>query len=209
MSEVERRTKYVEGRILIDAARVLSSPFYDGVLYFTGAQIEVLRNLAHYADRIETFVDEYDATSYLVPDNDDWDDIQAIIADLEETLMGNPNTLWGYASGWNEEDTEVSTGESYTQAETAAVPAGYVYVLEHWTVLHNQGTALGVTLKVDGANTLPTLFDAPALASMDLAYGTTHITLTEDDHIHFRVYGLSSGKNAILRAWGHKMIVPE
>ena len=54
----------------------------------TGAQLEMLRNLTQYLHRRSTFVAETHEGYYLAADNDDWDSIQAVVAELEETLMG-------------------------------------------------------------------------------------------------------------------------
>ncbi|GAH00705.1 unnamed protein product, partial [marine sediment metagenome] len=51
-------------------------------------QLELLRNLTQYLHRRSSFADEYHTDYYLCADNDDWDVIEAIVADLEETLMG-------------------------------------------------------------------------------------------------------------------------
>ena len=130
MSEVERRRQYTETRVLIDSAKILSPTFDDGDLYFTGSQIELMRNLMQYANRIESYVAEYEPGYYLTPDNDDWDDIQAIVADLEEVLMGNPNTLWGYAGIWSEVITDDNADAGVNLLQGAVCPAGYVYVLQ-------------------------------------------------------------------------------
>jgi hypothetical protein len=88
MSEDWRRKGYYDPRVLIDVPRVLDPQFYDSVLCLTGAQLEMLRNLTAYLARRSTFVSEYHDGYYLAPDNDEWDAIQAIVADLEEAIMG-------------------------------------------------------------------------------------------------------------------------
>lgn len=88
MEETWRRKKYYMPRVLIDVARVLSPQSDDSLLCITGAQLEMLRNLTQYLHRRSTFVDEYAETYYVCADNEDFDTIQAIVADLEETLMG-------------------------------------------------------------------------------------------------------------------------
>ena len=88
MSETWRRKTYYNKRVLIDTARILDTPFDDSVLCLTGAQLELVRNLMQYLHRRSTFVSEYEAGTYLAPTNDEWDSIQAIVADLEDTIMG-------------------------------------------------------------------------------------------------------------------------
>lgn len=87
MSDPLRRYKYVRNRILIPAARILSPQFNAVYLHFTGAHIELMRNLLDYANRSTTFVDSYEDNYYVTPDDDDLDTIFSIVADLEEILM--------------------------------------------------------------------------------------------------------------------------
>ena len=88
MSDPLRRHKYAFNRILIPAARILSPEFNAAYVLLTGSHVEILRNLLDYANRETTFVDAYHDGYYISPDSDDWDDIRAIVADLEEVLMG-------------------------------------------------------------------------------------------------------------------------
>lgn len=88
MTETWRRKPYYRPRVLISTERVLSPQFDDSLLCITGAQLEMLRNLMQYLHRRSTFVSENQDGYYLVADNDDWDAIQVVVADLEETLMG-------------------------------------------------------------------------------------------------------------------------
>ena len=208
MSETARRKGYVSTRVLIDAARVLTPTFDDAVVYLTGAQLEVLRNLTQYANRQESYVAEYESGYYLTPDVDDWDDIQAIVADLEETLMGNPNTIWGYKDRWLEQIATVSTGAGTTVASSDPVPEGYVYVLEHFSCSHNGGVARSVTLHMDVGGSNPILYEAPSLPSGDWVIQTTNLTMKEGDKVTWTVYALADTYTARLRMWGHMMVVP-
>lgn len=87
MSDPWRRHKYAFNRILVPAARILSPEFNAAYLYFTGAHIELLRNLVEYANRREMFVDEYHEGYYISANDEDWDAISAIVAELEYMLM--------------------------------------------------------------------------------------------------------------------------
>lgn len=88
MSELWRRKTYYAGRVLIETEHVLSSTSKDSLVCITGPQFEMLRNLTQYLKRRSTFVSEYHDSYYDAPTTAQWDDIQAIVADLEETLMG-------------------------------------------------------------------------------------------------------------------------
>lgn len=102
MSELERFRRFYRPRVLIDVADLESPPFDGGLLCVTGAQLLLLRNLCEYLHRPTTFVSEYVATGYYVPTKEEWDTIQAIVAELENELMGCAeieNALLSIASG--------------------------------------------------------------------------------------------------------------
>jgi len=88
MSESWRNKSYYRPRVLIGTNAVLNPQFGDSIVCITGAEQEVLRNLTQYLHRRSTFVDDYGTDYYTTPTNAEWDSIQAIVADLEEKLMG-------------------------------------------------------------------------------------------------------------------------
>ena len=88
MSESWRKKTHYATRILVESQRVINSDFKDALVCLTGGELEMLRNIAHYLERRSTFVSEYQASGYLCPDVDDWDTISAIVAQLQEKLMG-------------------------------------------------------------------------------------------------------------------------
>jgi len=88
MSEVWRRKTYYDKRVLIDTDRVLNNPGEDTLLCITAAQMEMMRNLCQYLRRRSTFVSEYHDQFYVAPSELEWDDLQDIVSELEETLMG-------------------------------------------------------------------------------------------------------------------------
>ncbi|MEE9367092.1 MAG: hypothetical protein V3W44_10420 [Dehalococcoidales bacterium] len=208
MSESERRRSYRYNRVLIESARVLDPQFDDAVVYLTGAQIEMLRNVIQYLNRLDTYVTEYNPGYYIAPTVEDYDTILAIVANLEEVLMGNPNTIWGYADRWQNAITGTSTGEAYTLAETPPVPEGYVYVLEHWTINQWDTGTRHVTLRVTGGTGSPVLFDAPALPTNQDIYEAANITLKEGDTVRLIVFALADTKTCHLTVRGHTMVVP-
>jgi hypothetical protein len=123
--------------------------------------------------------------------------------------MGNPNTIWGYADRWFFADGTASTGAGITEIESTPVPAGYVYVLQHWTVWHQGEQTCSVQVRMyDGANAMK-LFEAPAVPDDEPTYGTPHIVLKEDDVIQLWVLNLPDTKPCYMRLWGYTMKVPE
>ena len=87
MTDALRRKGYRKGRVLIETSRILNSHFHRYLLVVSGAQVELLRNLMGYLDREHSFVSEYQDLCYLTPTVEEWDSLQAIVADLEGKLM--------------------------------------------------------------------------------------------------------------------------
>ena len=208
MTEAERRRTYVATRVLIDSAKILETTFDDGDLYFTGEQIELMRNLMQYANRIDSYVSEYEPGYYLTPDDTDWDSIQAIVADLEEVLMGNPNTIWGFTARWSGSDEGTSIGEAYTDCGLGPVPAGYVYVIEHWSFIHHDTQTRACVLVLTGGDPEQIVYYAPNVAQEDFVYDGANLTLAEGDGIMLRVFALANTLTSELSVWGHIMTVP-
>lgn len=148
MFDIVRRRRYVERRVLIDSARILDSPFDDSLICLSGAELELLRNVCLYLRRQDTFVASYFAQHYLTPDSTDWDALQAVVAGLEEKLMGCAeletliDQIKGYAAACafdlnlmrtmqtrieaNDFDGETSTGGVHEYVTFGTVPAGYI-----------------------------------------------------------------------------------
>lgn len=87
MSEEWRRKKFYGPRILIPVDEVLDSAFGDCLVCLTGGQLNLVRNLLGYALRRTTFVSEYSQRFYWTPTTEEWDALQAVVADLEGRLM--------------------------------------------------------------------------------------------------------------------------
>lgn len=85
-----RRKTYYRPRVLIETGDVLDCPFPDSLVCLTGAEQSLLRNLTQYLHRRSTFASEYHESYYLAPSNEEWDALDAIIAELENKLMGCP-----------------------------------------------------------------------------------------------------------------------
>jgi len=88
MGEDWRIKRYYEPRVLIETQDVLSSPFPSALLCLDGSELNIVRNLLAYAHRRSTFVSEYRADTYLAPTEAEWDDLQAVVAELESKMSG-------------------------------------------------------------------------------------------------------------------------
>jgi len=89
MSETWRVKRYYRPRVLVPVTDLASETLPDGIYCLTGPQVGLLKTLLAYAHRRVTWVSEYRETDYLTPTTEEWDNIEAFVADLEETLMTN------------------------------------------------------------------------------------------------------------------------
>lgn len=208
MSEVERRRGYRHSLVLIETARILDPQFSDVVVFLSGAQIELLRNVSQYLNRLETYVSEYQPGHYLAPTTEDYDSILAIVADLEETLMGNPNTIWGYKDRIYQDQEATSTGAAYTDVETGAVPSQTVVVCEAWAAMQDGGVPCDIAVYLKSGGDSFMLYTAPSLASGIYVTQGANLTLAAGDVLHMRVMGLPDTEKCYLWLWGHTMVVP-
>jgi hypothetical protein len=208
MSESERRRKYRHNRVLIETARILDPQFADAVVYLTGAQIEMLRNVTPYLNRLDTYVTVYNVGYYLTPTIEEYDAILAIVSDLEESLMGNPNVIWGYNDIWANTWAEAKSGDGTFEGWSAAVPAGEVWVLQIASIANKtaaRGTAR-IELQSDAEGQI-WLFSEPS-PGLTAQVCKGPITLIENDRIKFIQELCLDGDNIQFGLSGYKMVIP-
>ncbi|GAH01275.1 unnamed protein product, partial [marine sediment metagenome] len=127
MVDATRKHIAPQHRVLVDAKAFLNTEINAGVLYFTPGQIELMRNLMQYANRRTTWASDYYIGYYLSPTDEDWNLIQQEVADLEETLMGNNNTLWGYSDQYYDVLQDLSMPAGVEDMYGSVVPEGEVW----------------------------------------------------------------------------------
>lgn len=94
MVESWQRKTYYKPRVLIPVDDLFDSDLADSFLIcLTGAELCLLRNMLAYCHRRSTFVVTYGTNDYIAPGNDDWDEIQAIVSELETKLMSTCDEL--------------------------------------------------------------------------------------------------------------------
>jgi len=208
MTETERRRTYTETRVLIDSGKILATTFDDADLYFTGSQIELMRNLMQYANRPDSYVSDYGPGYYLIPDDTDWDAIQAIVADLEEVLMGNLNTLFGIHKAIAPQKIKIGSLPGTITLNIDACPSGEVWCITSITAF-NATTAINhisLGAYVDGKTHGFGSLNSPAVAEEKLWNGALY--LDEGDFVTCTFYGCASGDDVYLLAVGYSMVVP-
>lgn len=82
------RRKHYPPRVLLDVSNVTSGNTRGGIFALDGEHIAILRTLTQYAHRnIQWLSSPVDDRHYLSPDTSQWDDIQAMVSELEYRLM--------------------------------------------------------------------------------------------------------------------------
>jgi len=89
MVESWRKKRYYTPRITIPVSIMTETELTGKLVCLSGPQLAILLSLLGYADRRITWVSTYYDDYYLTPTNEEWDTIQALIADLEDTLMSD------------------------------------------------------------------------------------------------------------------------
>ena len=208
MSETERRQRYVTNRVLIEAQRILNPQFDDAVVFLSGAQIELLRNVTQYLNRQSTYVAEYKPGYYLTPTVEDFDSILEIVADMEETLMGNPNTIWGYEERWAQNVGQTMGSDTYFHRSTTRPPEGYVYVVQCAYVRNETGTRGFAYIEAANSNVWAELVRVDALEQQVLMSWTGAIVLSDLDRLALHIESCLNGDVIKAGAWGYRMKVP-
>jgi hypothetical protein len=208
MSEENAQHPYIQSRVLIDGARVITSVFPQIGIVLNGKELEILRNLMNYAARRNTFVGAYHDNYYLSVDDDDWLDIETTTAILEEKLMGNDNVIWGYYERWYQTITLTNVAAGTHILNFELVPEGYVYVLHAMTQRCDGTDVTQLKETMAGANSF--LLDRAVAAPMNIWHPLRPIELVlqRDDKARMSFYGCSTGDDLYAKVWGYKMKVP-
>lgn len=215
MSEAERRRGYSDARVLLETSRVLDPQFSDGFLCISGAHLEMLRSLCQYLRRPGTFVTTYGDGYYLTPTTAEWDALQAIVAELEESLMGCNEVeslltdIRGYLAGIgfdaqllrqmatlldaNEEDAISSAGGTHEYITFTTVPEDYLVIVTGVSG-HCTSAAFGpLTLEwYDGAAWRRIWREAACLVNLPYGY-LGEMTLHPGQALRLDFGGTSSG----------------
>jgi len=87
MTDAWRKKRYYDPRVTVPVTILTETELPDSLVCLSGTQLALVRSLLAYATRRITWVSEYHETYYLTPTPEEWDDVQAMTADLEGRLM--------------------------------------------------------------------------------------------------------------------------
>ncbi len=137
---------------------------------------------------------------YVKDSNDDWNPVRG---DYNGGVFAGP--FGAYHDRWAESVDETSTGTSLTDAYTAAVPAGYLYILQAAAVYHNDPTARNLRIALFTSDSATELLWEDSVAQYVRASQAGEFVLREGDQVLFRAMDLASGKIVYGRVWGYKV----
>lgn len=208
MVDVLRKHVAPQYRVLVDGKAFLNTTINDGVLYFTAGQIELMRNLMQYANRRTTWVSDYYIGYYLSPTDEDWDLIQQEVADLEDTLMGNNNVIWGYADRYAEALEEFDLPAGVSDILCAEVPEGEVWEITGMVLVMNSLTCNQIRVGFF-ADTVRVFVNGFAAPTSNVHYPfSMDVILKEGDRMFGRFYNMTLNDDGHVFVWGSKMEVP-
>lgn len=229
MFDIVRRRKYNERRVLIDSARVLDPQFDDSLICLSGAELELLRNVCLYLRRQDTFVATYFEQHYLTPDRDAWDALQAIVAGLEEKIMGCAE-LEGYLEDIRDSasvletlvtkipglgiPTSISQGDQITASDTdetltiGPVDAGEIWCIDKLLAYDRDNMPTYIMMTIYAQGTYRTLKYSPAPAAYELVETDGPFWLFPAEAVRVRWYGHTVGDKLIWTMVGRKFVLP-
>jgi len=117
--------------------------------------------------------------------------------------------VWGYSDRWVEYAMGVATGAGDAVAATAAVGAGYVYVLQSAAVYHNAGANKYVEIYVGTPGAYCPVYQNSALPSGTWGVAAPSAVLKYEDTAFCVCVTPGDGKQVLLRVWGYKMKIAE
>jgi len=208
MTDILRRHKYPQNKMLLPGYSFLNPVIRDAVMHFTAGQIELMRNLTDYANQRDSWVWEYKTSYYLEPDDAEWDLIQQEVADLEGKLMGNNNVIWGYNDVYNDSvvDTAMPAGISSLNGET--VPEGEVWVVTGISAFVVSSTCNQIAVGYVGEVGTTFCDNASPIGSGVVYPFKIDLRLKEGHKAFARFYNMTLNDDAYVYFWGYKMEVP-
>jgi len=117
--------------------------------------------------------------------------------------------LWGYSDRWAQVQRLAMPANGDYSLTSTAVPAGYVYKLEHATI-HNHGGARGmarISIRYGGQEYYLAWTGSPARYEPTIWNGA--LTLKEGDQIRIQQSTCIAGDIIYAAVWGYKMLIAE
>lgn len=202
------RLSYKRDALLIEASRILTPQFNPITLSLTGAQVELLRNATAVFHKESTFVSTYHDTYYYTAATDDFDTILSLVADLEDKLMGNENTAWGYNDRYFEQWSNDDHAGGTQILETLPVSSGYIHVIKHVTLLQTTTSGQPSVLQIrTNGSVIYVGYWADVQAGIPSILPLDAV-LKGDDNLRATWYNTAVDEYLELTVRGYKMAIP-
>ena len=131
---------------------------------------------------------------------DDWNPVRG---DYQGGVFAGP--FGSFYERWVENTSAVSTGESVTIVDTAAVPSGYLYVLQTAAASHSDSTARRSAIDPRGSGLYITIIENVSLAQYTHLIVNGTWVLQAGDWVRAQVNALANGQTVYLDVWGYKV----
>lgn len=206
----EYRYRYRSDRVLLDYRQFLPDEGPGQAVFLTYSELQMLRNMAEYLHRRETWVSQYSSGEYYDgPDDTDWDMIEALVAEMELKLMPNDITPWGYTDRLAAVDNHVMIGAGDYVLAICTVPDGYIYVIN---AIYSNDTETAIQQQHQcyaGAIGYTVHAETPVSAGIPVIHSPVSYVLKAGDSVKVYFIGAQNDDLLIGALWGYKMAVPE
>uniref|UniRef100_A0A6M3LHY9 Uncharacterized protein n=1 Tax=viral metagenome TaxID=1070528 RepID=A0A6M3LHY9_9ZZZZ len=113
--------------------------------------------------------------------------------------------LWGYYDRWQEYLGETKSGDGHFTVSCAAVPAGYVYVLQMATLVNDTGARGAVRIWARTGSSLFFLVGKVTPAQYEPLVWTGALALKAGDYVQLQQLSCQDGDMIYCGVWGYKM----
>ena len=200
--------QYKYNRVLIEASRILNPQFPSIILVLDGAQVELLRNVTEYLNRLSTYVDQFYDVGYTVPTQADFDDIQAIVADLEGKLMSDVNIPWSYNRQILQRTYDLNMPGGSSGINMLTVPSGEMWVIEQVCFYTTSITCDYVLVGVQDPDYFIPVHYVQTPSPGQYYPQPLKLICKEGDYVLFWFVGMTAGDDCYCYMLGSSMIVP-
>lgn len=113
--------------------------------------------------------------------------------------------LWGYTDRWAERVSTTAAVAGQNELLSAAVPAGYVYVVQAVSLVNLNNAVTSAVISITTGSAYPVLTEAAPVAAGIFTKWTGAATLAAGDKVYSRLQGCTLDDDLYLDILGYKM----
>lgn len=205
----EYRYRYRSDRVLLAYRQFLPDEKPGQAVFLSAAELQMLRNMAAYLHRRTTWVYLYGNEYYDGPGDQDWDMLEALVAEMELKLMPDNVRVWGYTDRLADQESLADAVAGTNTLVHTTVPAGEVWVITGGSVIDAQTAATCSFMAVLGGTGF-FVYSYGTLAPWKYsAMPACNFVLKAGDYVQSEFGGCAAGDDLVSNIWGYKMAVPE